>query len=98
LKEFEEKELSYREEEVLRLLLKGLFQKQVADILDISESRIQSIYSTVKKKWGAKTQIELFLMALEKGYLDDRIDKISSLNGFSIDSTTGVRVIYKYVE
>lgn len=63
------KDLSKREEQVLKLLLAGFMQKQIAYDLSISESRVQDVKSIIKKKWDVHTEIDFILTAIRKGYL-----------------------------
>lgn len=89
-------ELSAREEQVLNLLLAGYLQKQIATILGISESRVQDVKRIVKRKWNVNTDIDFFVTALRKGYLNVEIDTMKEFANYVSHSTNDTRVSYSY--
>lgn len=88
----ESKALSNREEQVLKLLLEGYLQKQIGLKLGISESRVNDVKSIIKKKWNVVTDIEFFLTALSKGYLDKFLQVSNGLTKYNSNSTSDVHV------
>lgn len=90
-------ELSKRELEVLKLLLSGYLQKQVAHELGISESRVQDVKRIIKKKWQVNSEIEFVLTAIKKGYLEigakDYQERIPS----SAQYASEINVNYSYL-
>lgn len=96
MKQIKAIELSLREEQVLNLLLAGYLQKQIATLLGISESRVQDVKRIVKKKWNVDTDIDFFLTALRKGYLDIEIDTMKEFANYVSHSSTDIRVSYSY--
>ncbi|XOV67590.1 MAG: response regulator transcription factor [Fluviicola sp.] len=89
-------ELSEREEQVLKLLLSGYLQKQVAHELGISESRVQDVKRIIKKKWQVHSDIEFILFAIKQGYIEiENIESPASLRYYAHTSNT-IKVNYCY--
>jgi len=61
--------LSPREEQVLRLIVKGHTNKDVGDILNISVKTVESHKYRIMKKLGLRTIQELVLHAVKEGYV-----------------------------
>jgi DNA-binding NarL/FixJ family response regulator len=59
--------LTPREEEVLRLLVKGLIKKEIADALDISQHTVDMHLRAVYRKLHVRTQTEAVSKALRQG-------------------------------
>ena len=89
-------DLSKREQQVLKLLLSGYLQKQVATELGISESRVQDIKSIIKKKWGVDSDIEFILTAVRKGFLEVENKHKGSYSHYSVNSSDTLNVFYSY--
>ncbi len=89
-------ELSKREQQVLKLLLSGYLQKQVAYELGISESRVQDVKSIIKKKWGVSSDIEFILTAIRKGYLQLEDDTQVASSSYFVNSSEAFQVQYSY--
>ena len=69
-----EHELSAREIEVLRLVTKGLINKEIADKLHISLTTVISHRKNITEKLGIKSVSGLAIYAVMHGYIDaDRI-------------------------
>lgn len=90
------RELSKREEEILRLLLTGCLQKQIAVMLNISESRVQDVKQIIKRKWGVKTEVDFILMAMRKGYLESLKNPCDTFITYTTTSTVNDRFFYNY--
>jgi DNA-binding NarL/FixJ family response regulator len=60
-------ELSAREVEVLRLLVRGESNKQIAAALDLSENTIKSHLSRIFDKLNARSRAEAVAIALQRG-------------------------------
>lgn len=65
----EKKELSDREEEVLRLIAEGQTYKEMAIFLKVSTKTIETYRERIKVKLGLATRAELVRYALDKGLL-----------------------------
>ena len=59
--------LTSREEEVLRLLVKGFIKKEIAEQLDISQHTVDMHLRAVYRKLHVRTQTEAVSKALRKG-------------------------------
>ncbi|MDB6079309.1 MAG: hypothetical protein JWO82_3056 [Akkermansiaceae bacterium] len=59
--------LTAREEEVLRLLVKGFIKKEIGDQLDISQHTVDMHLRSVYRKLHVRTQTEAVSKALRKG-------------------------------
>ena len=59
-------QLSERERRVLRYILEGLTNKQIADRLDISESSVKATLQQLFDKAGVRTRSQLVRVALEQ--------------------------------
>lgn len=59
--------LTTREEEVLRLLVKGFIKKEIGDQLDISQHTVDMHLRSVYRKLQVRTQTEAVSKALRKG-------------------------------
>jgi len=59
--------LTTREEEVLRLLVKGFIKKEIADNLDISQHTVDMHLRSVYRKLHVRTQTEAVSKALRQG-------------------------------
>lgn len=68
-------ELSPRETEVLRLVAKGLMNKEIADRLNISINTVLSHRKNLTAKLGIKTVSGLSFYAMMNGYISDIDDK-----------------------
>jgi DNA-binding CsgD family transcriptional regulator len=88
--------LSKREEQVLKLLLAGFMQKQIAQELEISESRVQDVKSIIKKKWEVNTEIDFILAAIRLGYLIIEGSPIKAFAKYTSNSTEESRFNYIY--
>lgn len=60
--------LSLREIEVLKYLAEGKSNKEIAELLFISESTVRIHLGHIKKRLSIKTNVELARYALRKGY------------------------------
>lgn len=89
-------ELTNREKEVLKLLVQGYFQKDIARQLGLSISRVQDIKSSIRKKWGVESEMQFFLTALKKGYFDADLDSWNDFSGYVSSTTIKSRVLYYY--
>ncbi len=59
--------LSPRETDVVRMVAKGLRNKEIADKLTITEGTVKSYLHSIYQKLGVKGRVELTLLAQEKG-------------------------------
>jgi len=59
-------QLSDRERRVLRHILEGLTNKQIADRLDVSESSVKATLQQLFDKAGVRTRSQLVRVALEQ--------------------------------
>ncbi len=59
--------LSPRETDVVRMVAKGLRNKEIADKLTITEGTVKSYLHSIYEKLGVKGRVELTLLAQEKG-------------------------------
>lgn len=55
-----------REQIVLGLILKGLSNKEIANIIDTSEGNVKSMLSGIYHKAGVKTRYELYVKLMEQ--------------------------------
>ena len=62
--------LSDREQDVLKLLVKGLNAKQIAARLDISKNTVDTHRRRIMDKVGCNSMAELTRYAIREGYLD----------------------------
>lgn len=60
-------ELTDREREILDLMVKGLKNPQIAEIVHVSVSTVKFHVGVIFKKLGAQTRTEAVVLALEKG-------------------------------
>ena len=60
--------LTPRESEILDLLLQGLRSREIAEQLFVSTRTIEAHRNNIMRKLGAKTQVDLARIALERGY------------------------------
>lgn len=67
--------LSPREEQVLRLIVKGHRNKDVGDILNISVKTVESHKYRIMKKLGLRNIQELVLHAIREGYVKVPLEK-----------------------
>lgn len=88
--------LSKREEQVLKLLLAGFMQKQIAHELGISESRVQDVKRIIKKKWEVDTEIDFILKAIRMGYLLLEGNAMKAFARYTSNSTEESRFNYIY--
>ena len=65
------KDLSGREEEVLRLLAWGYAHKEIAARLDISVKTVEMYKTRAMEKMGMKNRIDIVRYALLQGWLQD---------------------------
>ncbi|MEQ8231522.1 MAG: response regulator transcription factor [Gammaproteobacteria bacterium] len=77
--------ITAREREVLCLLARGYSAEEVAEQLDMATKTVQSHRASMKRKLGARNDVELCLMALRAGVVsvrearaDYRRDKLAS--------------------
>lgn len=61
--------LTEREQEVLRLLAEGKTNKEIADVLVISDRTVQTHLSNIFSKMGVSTRTEAVLEAIRRGWL-----------------------------
>jgi DNA-binding NarL/FixJ family response regulator len=66
-----DKELSVREEEVLRLLAWGYAHKEIAARLDLSVKTVEVYRARAMEKMGMKNRIDVVRYALLQGWLQD---------------------------
>jgi FixJ family two-component response regulator len=59
--------LTVREQEVMQLLVRGLMNKQVADVLGISMATVKIYRGQAMRKMQARTFADMVLMAVELG-------------------------------
>ena len=64
------KELSRREQEVLRLLAQGHSNQQVADQIRVSVKTVETYRTRLREKLGLKERAELYRFAVESGLLN----------------------------
>lgn len=63
-------ELTKREVQVLKLLAEGLFNKEIADMLDISERTVKNHISNIFKKIGVADRTQAAVFAIRNGMID----------------------------
>lgn len=61
---------SVREEQVLRLLLQGQTNKEIADVLAISDKTVKHYMTVIMQKMNVRNRIEVVLAAQELGLAD----------------------------
>jgi FixJ family two-component response regulator len=66
--------LSHREQQVLREVLRGQMNKQIAATLGISERTVKLHRTSIKGKIGVHSAARLAALARDAGWTDDRID------------------------
>lgn len=66
---------SVREEQVLRLLLKGQTNGEIADALELSEKTIKHYMSAIMQKLNARNRIEAVLAAQELGFSGSKVTR-----------------------
>ncbi len=66
-----EKQLTAREAEVLRLLTRGLINKQIADTLGVSLTTVISHRRNLSRKLGIRSLSALTIYAVMNGYVDE---------------------------
>lgn len=64
--QFDRNSLSSRETEVLRFLVQGLANKEIAARMDISESTIKNTFQQLFAKFGVRSRSQLVRVALER--------------------------------
>lgn len=69
LPESEGRELSEREEQVLRLLARGHANKEVADQLNLSVKTVETYRQRIAEKLGLRNRVDLVHYALQRGWL-----------------------------
>jgi DNA-binding NarL/FixJ family response regulator len=62
-------ELSERELHVLQMIVDGLGNKQIEQVLGTSRTRTQELISNLIDKCGAANRIKLVVMAVKKGWV-----------------------------
>lgn len=62
-----EDDLSERENDVMKLLMQGLSNRQIADDLRISEKTVEKHLTSIYTKAGVSSRSEAILWGLEKG-------------------------------
>lgn len=65
-----ERELTPRENEVLRLVADGWTSKEIATQLQISPKTVEVFRQNLLRKGGAKNSVQLVLTARARGWLD----------------------------
>jgi DNA-binding NarL/FixJ family response regulator len=60
-------ELTDREREILSLMVRGLKNPQISEIVHISVSTVKFHVGVIFKKLGAQTRTEAVVLALERG-------------------------------
>jgi DNA-binding NarL/FixJ family response regulator len=65
------KEMSEREQEVLRLIAWGYSNKEIAARLDLSVKTVEAHKANTMKKLGLKSRIDIIRYALLQGWLQD---------------------------
>ena len=73
--------LSKREEQILKLILAEYSQNEICNLLDLSYSRVSDVKSIVMEKWGVKSMIGLVKESIRQGYLEleeDSFDEAES--------------------
>jgi len=75
--------LTPRQEEVLRLLLDGLTNKEIGRLLDLSDETVKNHVSNILRCFGVATRTQAVLAARKHGYYPRTEDDpgLSSLNG-----------------
>ena len=63
-------DLSQRERQVLRSVFEGLTNKEIAAVMEISESSVKAVLQQLFDKTGVRTRSQLVRIALEKHYED----------------------------
>ena len=63
-------ELTKREVQVLKLLAEGLFNKEIADMLAISERTVKNHISNIFKKIGVADRTQAAVFAIRNGMID----------------------------
>ena len=58
--------LSIRENEVLKLVVKGLSNPEIAKVLSISESTVKAHVSSILRKLGVKNRIAAVVFSVKK--------------------------------
>lgn len=61
-----EVELSRREQQVFRLLLKGMPNKEIASLLEISSKTVEEHLSSIYRKTGANSRSQAILWAMSQ--------------------------------
>lgn len=67
----DEEVLSEREAEVLKLVARGLSNKEIARELDISVKTVETYKARVREKLGLRGRAHMVRFALERGWLND---------------------------
>lgn len=67
--EVENNSLTRRETEVLRLIAEGLYNKEIADRLSISEKTVKNHVSSIFKKLGVSDRTQAAVYAIKNGYV-----------------------------
>ncbi len=90
-------QLSRQEERVLKLLLVGYTQAEIAKMLKLSQSRIQDIKKIIKRKWGVQNDIEFVVEAIRRGLIElerDNMEYDGSTRSCSIPGLIKTNYIY----
>jgi DNA-binding CsgD family transcriptional regulator len=79
--------LSKREAQVLKLLLEGKSNKQIAAILGISESTVEAHLTSIYTKAGVSSRVELILRSGQPGIAQDNIEpeKVGESTGENLE-------------
>lgn len=67
--EVEDDSLTRRETEVLRLIAEGLYNKEIANRLSISEKTVKNHVSSILKKIGVSDRTQAAVYAIKNGYV-----------------------------
>ena len=70
------KNLSNREEQILKLLLAEYSQIEICNLLNLSQSRVSDAKAIIMEKWEVNSLVGLVKESIRRGYLDigDRDD------------------------
>ncbi len=61
--------LSPREEQILKMISKGITNKEIGEILDISKRTVENHRASLKKRLNAKKTADLVKYAISEGYI-----------------------------
>jgi DNA-binding NarL/FixJ family response regulator len=64
--------LSQRETEIIEYLAKGLISKEIADVLHINTSTVESHKENIRQKLNLKTVVEIVVFAIQNGIISGK--------------------------